>query len=97
MLEESQISSELGHCVVIQGIDSCGYILHNAVTNRRGVGVLVCDGGRGVVEGNDICFAPTTWIIYPVRGSCESRLHKARGYASCSTGWLTDFNNTSVA
>mmetsp|Transcript_10022 Transcript_10022/g.16754 ORF Transcript_10022/g.16754 Transcript_10022/m.16754 type:complete len:484 (-) Transcript_10022:486-1937(-) len=56
VVEECDISSETGHCVVIQGLDSCGYVLHNVITNGKGVGVLVCDHGKGVIEDNDICF-----------------------------------------
>jgi hypothetical protein len=31
VLEECSVSSASGHCVVIKGADSCGYILHNEV------------------------------------------------------------------
>jgi len=54
VLEECAIASESGHCVVIKGADSCGYVLHNKVHDARGVGVLVCDHARGLVEDNDI-------------------------------------------
>ena len=30
IVEECDISSEVGHCVVVQGAGSCGYVLHNA-------------------------------------------------------------------
>jgi nitrous oxidase accessory protein NosD len=53
-LEECTISSSSGHCVVVKGADSCGYILHNQVHKAKGVGVLVCDHARGVIEDNDI-------------------------------------------
>ena len=46
--------SSSGHCVVVKGADSCGYILHNHVHDAKGVGVLVCDHARGLVEDNDI-------------------------------------------
>ena len=118
VLEECSISSMSGHCVVVKGADSCGYILHNQVTRRlsllpvpplpplpprraaaahsalcsldqlavrplarglllsspsaltfnpqlqphraqvhkaKGVGVLICDHARGLIEDNDIC------------------------------------------
>lgn len=54
VLEECVVSSASGHCVVIKGADSCGYILHNEVHGAKGVGVLVCDHARGLVEDNDI-------------------------------------------
>ena len=54
VIEESSISSAVGHCIVIQGAGSCGHVLHNEVANGRGVGVLVCEQARGVVEDNDI-------------------------------------------
>ena len=46
ILEECVVSSETGHCVVMQGTDSCGYILHNDVHHGKGVGVLVCDNAK---------------------------------------------------
>ena len=46
ILEECIVSSETGHCVVMQGSDSCGYILHNQVHHGKGVGVLVCDNAK---------------------------------------------------
>jgi transcription initiation factor TFIIIB Brf1 subunit/transcription initiation factor TFIIB len=39
---------------VIQGTDSCGYVLHNVVHDAKGVGVLVCDHAKGVIEDNII-------------------------------------------
>jgi F-box protein 11 len=54
IVEECSISSETGHCIVIQGVDSCGYILHNLVQHAKGVGVLVCDHAKGVIEDNII-------------------------------------------
>mmetsp|Transcript_10021 Transcript_10021/g.16750 ORF Transcript_10021/g.16750 Transcript_10021/m.16750 type:complete len:485 (-) Transcript_10021:486-1940(-) len=56
VVEECDISSETGHCVAIQGLDSYGYVMHNSITNAKGVGVLVCVHGKGVIEDNDICF-----------------------------------------
>ena len=46
ILEECVVSSETGHCVVMQGTDSCGYILHNHVHHGKGVGILVCDNAK---------------------------------------------------
>jgi parallel beta-helix repeat protein len=54
ILEESVVSSETGHCIVLQGADTCGYILHNEVHRGKGVGVLVCDSAKGVIEDNII-------------------------------------------
>jgi len=54
VLEDCTISSSSGHCIVIKGADSCGYIKHNLVTNAKGVGVLICDSARGLVEDNDV-------------------------------------------
>lgn len=53
-LEECIVISSSGHCVVVKGAESCGYILHNHVHHAKGVGVLVCDHARGLVEDNDI-------------------------------------------
>ena len=81
LVEESQISSDVGHCVVIQGVDSCGYILHNAVANGRGVGVLVCDNGRGVVEDNDICLNGRAGVAILSGGDplvCHNKIHEVR-------------------
>ena len=35
VLEECAVASSSGHCVVIKGADSCGYILHNEVRARH--------------------------------------------------------------
>ena len=53
-IEECIISSETGHCVIIQGLDTHGVVQHNMVQHGNGVGVLVCDHGRGHIEDNDI-------------------------------------------
>jgi nitrous oxidase accessory protein NosD len=79
LVEESLISSEVGHCVVIQGADSCGYILHNAVANGKGVGVLVCDNGRGVIEDNDISFNGRAGVAILSGGDplvCHNKIHE---------------------
>jgi len=55
VLEECSVASASGHCIVIKGNDSCAYILHNKVHRAKGVGVLVYDHARGLVEDNDIC------------------------------------------
>ena len=54
IVEECLVTSETGHCVVMQGVDSCGYVLHNEIHRGKGVGVLVCDSAKGVVEDNCI-------------------------------------------
>ncbi len=97
IVEECRVSSETGHCIVMQGAESCGYvlcsprslrnvtahlfaaatpilpcarprprsrfvlagsstryILHNEVHHGKGVGVLVCDNAKGVIEDNVI-------------------------------------------
>lgn len=56
IVEECGISSETGHCIVIQGLESCGHVLHNVITKGKGVGVLICDHGKGVIEDNDVSF-----------------------------------------
>jgi F-box protein 11 len=79
LIEESQISSDVGHCIVIQGMDSCGYVLHNAITNGRGVGVLVCDNGRGVVEDNDISSNGRAGVAILSGGDplvCHNKIHE---------------------
>ena len=54
VLEECSVVSSCGHCVVVKGAESCGYILHNEVHHAKGVGVLVCDHARGLIEDNDV-------------------------------------------
>lgn len=54
IVEECSVSSDTGHCIVVQGAESCGYILHNHVHHGKGVGVLVCDNAKGVIEDNVI-------------------------------------------
>jgi len=79
LIEESLISSDVGHCVVIQGADSCGYVLHNAVANGKGVGVLVCDNGRGVIEDNDISFNGRAGVAILSGGDplvCQNKIHE---------------------
>ena len=79
LVEESLISSEVGHCIVIQGQDSCGYLLHNAVANGKGVGVLVCDNGRGVIEDNDISFNGRAGVAILSGGDplvCHNKIHE---------------------
>ena len=79
LIEESLISSDVGHCVVIQGADSCGYVLHNAVANGKGVGVLVCDNGRGVIEDNDVSFNGRAGVAILSGGDplvCQNKIHE---------------------
>jgi len=54
VLEECVVSSQTGHCVVVQGLSTNAYVLHNHISRGKGVGVLVCDYGKGVVEDNEI-------------------------------------------
>lgn len=54
VVEECTITSDTGHGIVIQGNDSCGYVMHNVVHHAKGVGILVCDHAKGVVEDNII-------------------------------------------
>ena len=99
IVEECSVSSETGHCIVIQGVNSCGYIMHSerenglepacaihlacqpysstslccarsahnpnpnpklglvfadVVHHAKGVGVLVCDHAKGIIEDNAI-------------------------------------------
>ena len=54
VLEESTISSDAGHCVVVKGADTYAYVLHNAVQHAKGVGVLVCDHAKAMIEDNEI-------------------------------------------
>ena len=79
LLEESEVSSDAGHCVVIQGQDSCGYVLHNQVARGRGVGVLVCDGARGVIEDNDIASHGRAGVAIVGGGDplvCHNKIHE---------------------
>jgi F-box protein 11 len=79
LAEESLISSDVGHCIVIQGANSCGYILHNAVANGKGVGVLVCDNGRGVIEDNDITHNGRAGVAILSGGDplvCHNKIHE---------------------
>eukprot|EP00308_Calcidiscus_leptoporus_P004949 CAMPEP_0119353072 /NCGR_PEP_ID=MMETSP1334-20130426/2287_1 /TAXON_ID=127549 /ORGANISM="Calcidiscus leptoporus, Strain RCC1130" /LENGTH=283 /DNA_ID=CAMNT_0007366273 /DNA_START=416 /DNA_END=1267 /DNA_ORIENTATION=- len=57
IIEECSLTSAAGHCIVVQGLHSYGYVMHNIITNAKGVGVLVCDHGKGVVEDNVISFS----------------------------------------
>ena len=78
LVEESEISSDDGHCVVVQGENSYGYILHNAITNARGVGVLVCDEGHGVIEDNDIYQNDRAGVAILTGGDplvCHNKIH----------------------
>ena len=54
VLEECTVTSSSGHCIVVKGAESCAHIAHNEVCNARGVGVLVCDHARALVEDNDV-------------------------------------------
>ena len=78
LVEESEISSDDGHCVVVQGASSYGYILHNIITNARGVGVLVCDDSHGVIEDNDIYHNDRAGVAILTGGDplvCHNRIH----------------------
>lgn len=52
VLEDCEVSSEVGHCVIAQG--ACLHLLHNAIGHARGVGVLACENACGVIKDNDI-------------------------------------------
>jgi parallel beta-helix repeat protein len=54
VLEDSVVSSETGHCIVLQGAGSYGVLRHNLVHDAFGVGILVCDHASGVIEDNTI-------------------------------------------
>ena len=54
VLEECSVLSACGHCIVVKGAESRGYIVHNKIHHAKGVGVLVCDHARGLIEDNDI-------------------------------------------
>tara|TARA_B100000524_G_scaffold273457_1_gene151295 strand:- start:2345 stop:3826 length:1482 start_codon:yes stop_codon:yes gene_type:complete len=78
-VEECTISSETGHCVVIQGVDSFGYIIHNVINNGKGVGVLVCESGKGCVEDNDISFNGRAGVAIMSKADpivCVNRIHE---------------------
>ena len=85
IVEECDISSEVGHCVVVQGVDTCGYVLHNAVRDAKGVGVLVCDHGKGVIEDNDILRNGRAGVAILSGGSPRSsaRTRSTRGWTRC--------------
>ena len=79
IVEECDISSEVGHCVVVQGAGSCGYVLHNAVRDAKGVGVLVCDHGKGVIEDNDILRNGRAGVAILSGGDplvCQNKIHE---------------------
>ena len=78
IVEECIISSETGHCVVMQGAESCGYILHNEVHHGKGVGVLVCDNAKGVIEDNTISCNGRAGIAILSGGDplvCSNKIH----------------------
>lgn len=54
VVEECRITSQIGHCVIIQGPGSSGHILHNVVSRGKGVGVLASNQATGLIEDNDI-------------------------------------------
>ena len=79
IVEECDISSEVGHCVVVQGAGSCGYVLHNAVRDAKGVGVLVCDHGKGVIEDNEITCNGRAGVAILSGGDplvCQNKIHE---------------------
>ena len=54
-------------------------MLHNAVANGKGVGVLVCDNGRGVIEDNDISFNGRAGVAILSGGDplvCHNKIHE---------------------
>jgi len=56
-------------------------VLHNAVANGKGVGVLVCDHGRGVIEDNDISFNGRAGVAILSGGDplvCHNKIHEVR-------------------
>ena len=53
--------------------------MHNAVANGKGVGVLVCDNGRGVIEDNDISFNGRAGVAILSGGDplvCHNKIHE---------------------
>jgi len=76
VLEECLVASASGHCIVIKGAGSCAYILHNKVHNAKGVGVLVCDHARGLVEDNDICSNARAGVAIMSGGNPVVRLNR---------------------
>ena len=75
VLEECSVASSSGHCIVVKGPDSCGYILHNKVHQAKGVGVLICDNARGLVEDNDICLNARAGVAILSGGNPVVRLN----------------------
>jgi F-box protein 11 len=55
MLDECVVTSATGHCVVVQGTYSRGFLTHNLICDAKGVGVLVCDFAHAVIADNEIC------------------------------------------
>ena len=77
VVEESVISSEIGHCIVIQGHGTSGHVLHNAIANGKGVGILVCEEARGVIEDNDISCSGRAGVAILSGGDplvCQNRI-----------------------
>jgi len=54
IIEESRISSETGHCIVVQGANTHSYVLHNEIHHGKGVGLLFCDEAKGRIEDNSV-------------------------------------------
>ena len=54
VLEECTVTSDVGHCIVVKGVETYACVMHNTVCGAKGVGVLVCDHARGFIEDNDI-------------------------------------------
>ena len=77
VLEESVVSSEIGHCIVIQGVGTTGHVLHSAISNGKGVGILVCEEARGVIEDNDISCSGRAGVAILTGGDpvvCQNRI-----------------------
>jgi F-box protein 11 len=53
-VEDCSISSSTGHCLVVKGADSYGCVMHNLIANAKGVGALLCEHSRGILEDNEI-------------------------------------------
>ena len=54
LLEDCSVSSAVGHCIVLKGCDTVGYLLHNTIQHAKGVGVLYCEDATGLAEDNDV-------------------------------------------
>ena len=91
VLEECAVASSSGHCVVIKGADSCGYILHNEVRPlRRDLPRANRRTTQSMNRGAAISLAVWRWQ-QPADSKTEAAAHALAGRPRCTrarTAWI---------